>query len=181
MRDYSIKISVINISMRFSWTVHVVPVIEELGMYIFQKDFTISFISPKHQVISKMTAQSETISFDPCKVRFDLTLREAFQLTQVTSLQEYQLLLSRLPELRGHSYFFINILDQRARLVMTIITAEDQEITATFVLDHDALGIRHEELMQTGQEDGNYSLLPAMEQKIRRAMRQSQWQFFKLS
>jgi hypothetical protein len=128
-----------------------------------------------------MTAQLETISFDPCKVRFDLTLREAFELTQVTSLQEYQLLLRRLPELRGHSYFFINILDQRARLVMTIITAEDQEITATFVLDHDALGIRHEELMQTGKGDGNYSLLPAIEQKIRRAMSQSQRQFLKLS
>jgi hypothetical protein len=46
MRDYSIEISVINISIRFSLASPVVPVIEELGMYIFQKDFTISFISP---------------------------------------------------------------------------------------------------------------------------------------
>ncbi len=128
-----------------------------------------------------MNAQSEPISFDPCKVRFDLSLREAFKLTQVTSLEEYQLLLSRLPDLRGHSYFFINILNQRARLVLTIITAEDREITATFVLDHDALGIGHEELMQSGREDGNYSLLPEIEQKIIKAIRHSQWQFFKLS
>jgi hypothetical protein len=134
-------------------------------------------------MISKMTAQPETISFDPCKVRFDLTLREAFELTQVTSLQEYQLLRRRLPELRGHSYFFVNILDQRARLVMTIITAEDHEITATFVLDHDALGIGHEELLQAGYDDGNYALPADMKQKIRRAIRQSEskWQFFKLS
>jgi hypothetical protein len=46
MRDYSIEISVINISIRFSRTVPVAPVIEELSMYLFQKDFTISFISP---------------------------------------------------------------------------------------------------------------------------------------
>ena len=89
--------------------------------------------------------------------------------------------MSRLPELRGHSYFFINILDRRAKLVMTIITAEDREITATFVLDHDALGIGHEDLLQTGHEDGNYSLMPAVEQKIRKAMNQSECQFFKQS
>jgi hypothetical protein len=130
-----------------------------------------------------MTDQPETVSFDPCKVRFDLTLREAFELTQVTSLQEYKRLMCRLPELRGLSYFFINILDQRARLVMTIITAEDREITATFVLDHDTLGIGHEELLQAGHEDGNYALSREMEQKIRRAIGQSEskWQFFRLS
>lgn len=128
-----------------------------------------------------MTDQPETVTFDPCKVRFDLTLREAFELTQVTSLQEYQRLRRRLPELRGISYFFINILNQRARLVVTIITAEDHEVTATFVLDHNALGIGHEELLQAGREDGNYALLREMEQKIRRAMMQAQWQFFRLS
>jgi hypothetical protein len=57
---------------------------------------------------------------------------------------------------------------------MTIITAKDLEVTETFVLDHDALGIGHEDLLQTGYEDGNYSLMPAMEQKIRKAMNQSQ-------
>ena len=130
-----------------------------------------------------MTDQPETILFDPCKVRFDLSLREAFELTQVTSLQEYRRLMCRLPELRGLSYFFINILNKRARLVMTIITAEDHEITATFVLDHDTLGIDHEELLQAGHENGNYALSHEMEQKIRRAIRQSEskWQFFKLS
>jgi hypothetical protein len=154
---------------------------EEPERIIFQKELPFPLYPFKYQIMSKMTGQLESISFDPCKVRFDLTLREAFELTQVTSLQEYQLLLSRLPELRGHSYFFINILDRRARLVMTIITAEDQEITATFVLDHDTLGIGHEDLLQTGHEDGNYSLMPAMEQKIRKAMNQPQSQFFKLS
>ncbi len=128
-----------------------------------------------------MTDQPDTVSFDPCKVRFDLTLREAFELTQVTSLQEYQRLRCRLPELRGLSYIFINILNQRARLVMTIITAEDQEITATFVLDHNALGICHEELLKAGCDGGNYALSLEMEQKIRRAMKQTHWQFFKLS
>ncbi len=139
------------------------------------------YIPIKHQVISEMTDLPETVSFDPCKVRFDLTLREAFELTQVTSLQEYKRLIYRLPELRGLSYFFINILDQRARLVMTIITAEDHEITATFVLDHDTLGIGHEELLRAGHEDGNYALSREMEQTIRRALKQAQWQFFKLS
>ncbi len=148
---------------------------------IFQNDLPYPLYLFEHQIISKMTAQMETISFDPCKVRFDLTLSDAFKLTQVTSLQEYELLLSRLPDLRGHTYFFINILGRQARLVVTIITAEEDEVTATFVLDHDALGIGHEELMQTGQSDGNYSLLPTMEQKIRTAMKQSQWQFYKLS
>ncbi|MDM7912808.1 MAG: hypothetical protein QUS09_06895 [Methanotrichaceae archaeon] len=130
-----------------------------------------------------MTDQPETVLFDPCKVRFDLTLREAFELTQVTSLQEYRRLMCRLPELRGLSYFFVNVLNKRARLVMTTITAEDHEITATFVLDHDTLGICHEELLQAGHEDGNYALSREMEQKIRRALRQSEskWQFFKLS
>ncbi len=128
-----------------------------------------------------MSGQPETVLFDPCKVRFDLTLREAFSLTQVTSMQEYQLLINRLPQLRGNSYFFINILNCRARLVMTIITAEPQEITATFVLDHNALGINHDELLMAGDGDGNYSLSLEMEQKIRQAMKKAQWQFFKLS
>ncbi len=132
-------------------------------------------------MISKMTALPKPISFDPCKVRFDLSLREAFELTRVTSLQEYQLLIRRLPELRGHSYFFINILGKRARLVMTIITAEDHEITATFVLDHNALGISHDDLLQSGGIDGNYSLPAEMEQRIRKEMAQTQRQFFKLS
>jgi hypothetical protein len=131
-----------------------------------------------------MSVQPETVLFDPCKVRFDLTLREAFSLTQVTSMQEYRLLINRLPQLRGHSYFFINILNCRARLVMTIITAEPQEITATFVLDHSALGINHDELLMAGNAgngDGNYSLSLEMEKKIRQAMKKAQWQFFKLS
>ncbi len=64
---------------------------------------------------------------------------------------------------------------------MTIITAEDQEITATFVLDHNALGICHEELLKAGCDGGNYALSLEMQQKIRRAMKQTQWQFFKLS
>lgn len=128
-----------------------------------------------------MSGQPETVLFDPCKVRFDLTLREAFGLTQVTSMQEYQLLVNRLPQLRGNSYFFINILNCRARLVMTIITAEPQEITATFVLDHNALGMNHDELLMAGDGDGNYSLSLEMEHKIRQAMKKAQWQFFKLS
>lgn len=132
-------------------------------------------------MISRMTALPESISFDPCKVRFDLSLREAFELTRVTSLQDYQLLVRRLPELRGHSYLFINVLGQRARLVMTIITAEDMEITATFVLDHEALGISHEELLRAGIVDGNYAITAEMEQKIRKEMLQTRRQFFKLS
>lgn len=128
-----------------------------------------------------MSVQPETVLFDPCKVRFDLTLREAFSLTKVTSMQEYQRLINQLPQLRGHSYFFINILNCRARLVMTIITAEPQEVTATFVLDHSALGINHDELLMAGDGDGNYSLPLEMEQKIRQAMKKAQWQFFKLS
>jgi hypothetical protein len=116
--------------------------------------------------LSIMTCQEEHIEFDPGKVRFDLSLSDAFALTSVRSLQEFFALLKRLPKLCGQSYFFINILSQRARLIMTIITARDQEITATYELDPRPLGIAPEELMSVGREDGNYPVPPDLVRKI---------------
>jgi hypothetical protein len=126
-----------------------------------------------------MPALQERIAFDPGKVRFDLPLSEAFALTQVRSLREYYYLRHRLPELQGISYFFINVLDKKARLVITIITAEDQEITATFVLDHCALGIAHEELIQAGREDGNYPVPGELMRKIKNELQRPDRRFFK--
>jgi hypothetical protein len=126
-----------------------------------------------------MADLQERVTFDPGKVRFDLSLREAFALTQVRSLREYHYLRHRLPEMRGISYFFINVLDKRARLAITIITAEDQEITVTFVLDHCALGIAHEELMQVGWEDGNYPVPGELMRKIKNELLRPDRRFFK--
>lgn len=129
--------------------------------------------------MSDISAQPEKVLFDPCRVRFDLGLQEAFALTQVRSLQEYRLLEQRLRELRGASYFFLNVTGGRARLMITIITAGDLEATSTFALDHSALGIGEVDLMRAGQEDGNYPVSPELEMKIKHSLRQSDWRFFK--
>lgn len=122
----------------------------------------------------------EKILFDPCKVRLGLTLSEAFSLTQVKSIEDYRHLRQRLPEIRGISYFFINRLESRARLMVTIITAEGSEVTASFALDHDALGISHRELMDAACDmSGNYPLSSEIERKVRSAMGSEDWRFFK--
>ncbi|HUI40078.1 MAG TPA: hypothetical protein VLY86_04065 [Methanothrix sp.] len=72
-----------------------------------------------------ISAQPEKVLFDPGKVRFDLSLDEAFALTQVRSLKEDQLLRQRLQELRGISYFFLNISGAKTRLMITIIPQEN--------------------------------------------------------
>lgn len=123
----------------------------------------------------------EKILFDPCKVRLDLTPSEAFRLTAVRSLEDYRHLRQRLPEIRGISYFFINRLEDRARLMVTIITAEGHEVTASFALNHDALGISYRELMDAAcDKSGNYPLPPEMERKVRSAMGNEDWRFFKV-
>lgn len=129
--------------------------------------------------VSVISAQPEKVIFDPGKVRFDLSLDEAFALTQVRSLKEYQLLGQRLQELRGATYFFVNVAGKRTRLMITIITAGDQVATSTFVLDYSALGVDDEDLMQVGHDDGNYPVPLAIEKKIRRSMQQPEWRFFK--
>lgn len=121
----------------------------------------------------------QRITFDPEKARLDMPICEAFALTQVRSVQDFRRLKHRLPEMRGSSYFFINILAKRARLIITIITAEDQEITATYALDHNRLGIAHEDLFQAGREDGNYAVPRELISKIHNAMQHSDWRFFK--
>jgi hypothetical protein len=126
----------------------------------------------------------EEILFDPCKVRFDLTLPEAFRLTQVKSLDDFLRLKQMLPEIRGSSYFFINRLDGGARLMVTIIIAEGGEVTASFALNHDALGIGLHELTDaapgTGENIGNYPLPPEVERKVRCAMTKADRLFIKL-
>lgn len=129
--------------------------------------------------MSLIFAQPERVLFDSERVMFDLSLDEAFALTQVRSLKDYQLLGQRLEELRGASYFFINIAERRTRLMITIITAGDLAATSTFVLDHSALDMDEDDLMQVGHEDGNYPVPSAMEMKIRHAMQQPDWRFFK--
>ena len=120
-----------------------------------------------------MTPSEDLISFDLEKVRFDLSLPEAFALTSVRSLDEYLRLKENLPYLRGQSYFFVNILGQRAKLFLTIIIAEEQEITATKELDTATLGISHEELLSAGGEDGNHPVPPHTAEKIRLATRRA--------
>jgi hypothetical protein len=129
--------------------------------------------------MSAISAQPEKVHFDPGKVRFDLSLDEAFALTQVRSMKEYQLLRQRLQELRGVSYFFLNIAGGRARLMITIITAGDLVATSTFVLDHSALGMDDKDLVLASHEDGNYPVPYDIERKIRRSVQQPEWRFFK--
>jgi hypothetical protein len=126
-----------------------------------------------------MTGPTQRIVFDPEKAKLDMPINEAFALTQVRSLQDFQRLVNKLPEMRGSSYFFINILSKKARLIITIITAEDQEITATYALDHNLLEIAQDELMRAGGEDGNYAVPADLMRKIHSALHHPDWQFFK--
>jgi hypothetical protein len=129
--------------------------------------------------MSVISAQPKKVLFDPAKVRFDLSLDEAFALTQVRTLKEYQLLRQRLQELRGVSYFFLNIAGAKTRLMITIITAGDLVATSTFVLDHSALGMDDKDLILASHEDGNYPVPSDIEREIRRSMQQPEWRFFK--
>jgi len=126
-----------------------------------------------------MTSPMQRIVFDPEKAKLDMPINEAFALTQVRSVQDYQRLMNELPEMRGSSYFFINILGRKASLIITIITAEDQEITATYALDHNLLGIAHDELMRAGGKDGNYAVPADLMRKIHGALHHPDWRFFK--
>ncbi len=127
-----------------------------------------------------MHSSEKRIRFDPCKVRFDLPLSEAFRLTQVRSFEDYMRLRLSLPTLRGQSYSFVNRLGDSARLMVTIIVADSREVTASFTLDHKALGIDYDELIGTaGLASGNYPLSPRVEEKVRKAIMQPDWRFFK--
>ncbi len=122
----------------------------------------------------------EKILFDPKKVKFDMPLLEAFRLTQVRSLEDYRSLRGNLADLRGISYFFINCLEGKAKLMITIITAEKDEVTASYALDYDLLGISYEDLMNAiCGESGNYPLSHEMEQKLMEALENDRWRFFK--
>jgi hypothetical protein len=68
-------------------------------------------------------------------------------------------LLERLPEIRGQSYLFVNILGQRARLIMIVITAEEQEITATYEIDPPPTGNRQQRSLL--RRAGQRKLFPA--------------------
>ncbi len=114
-----------------------------------------------------MQMKRNDTAFDPDKVRFDLSLSDAFALTRVCSLQEFSTLQERLRLLRGQSYFFVNILKGKPRLIMTIITAEEQEITATYELEISSLGICPEELVSENRMDGNYPLPAVLIKKIK--------------
>ncbi|HWQ18471.1 MAG TPA: hypothetical protein VN455_01750 [Methanotrichaceae archaeon] len=114
--------------------------------------------------------------FDLSKARFDLSLDEAFSLTEVRSLDGYQRLKKRLPELRGSSYFFINVLDGVARLMMTVIVADGQTVTTSMVLDHQSLGISYDQLMTAARRfgdprNGNFPLSEEIELKLKSGMK----------
>ncbi|MDD1738188.1 MAG: hypothetical protein LUQ02_01235 [Methanothrix sp.] len=117
-----------------------------------------------------MTSSEDRIFFDPEKVRFDLSLKDAFALTSVRSLGEFLSLKESLPHLRGQSYFFVNILGSHSRLILTIITAEEQETIATYELDPCPLGIAPGELISAGSGSGNFPLPPHLVGKIKRAI-----------
>ena len=117
-----------------------------------------------------MTSSEDRIFFDPEKVRFDLSLQDAFALTSVRSLGEFLSLKESLPHLRGQSYFFVNILGSHARLILTIITAQEQETTATYELDPCPLGIAPGELISAGSGSGNFPLPTHLVGKIKRAI-----------
>jgi len=116
--------------------------------------------------------QSQRTLFDLSKARFDLSIDEAFSLTEVRSLDGYQRLKKRLPELRGSSYFFINVLDGVARLMMTVIVADGQAVTTSIVLDHQSLGISYDQLMMAirrsgDPRNGNFPISKEIELKLK--------------
>lgn len=135
------------------------------------------FIGPKE---IGMPSLKEKIEFDPGKAIFGLSPAETFALTSVRSLEEYAALQEHLPYMRGQSFFFVNILREKARLIMTVITVEDEEITATYELDPEPLSISPEELLQAGQGSGNHPLPAHLESRIRMAMRFPGCHFFKV-
>jgi hypothetical protein len=124
--------------------------------------------------------QPERIPFDPGKARLDLTLQEAFDLTSVRSTDDYRLLSKNLSEMQGTTYFFVNVLEKRARLMATVIVAEGREVTSSYVLDHHPLGMDDDLLLFSGRESGNYPLSLQMRQKIRLALSDEEWRFFKI-
>ncbi len=122
----------------------------------------------------------EKIIFDPKLARLDLPLMEAFRLTHVRSIDDYRLLSSNLNDLRGVSYFFINYLNGKARLMITVIAASGNEVTYTSALKHNLLGISDDDLMNAiSGESGNYELSFEIEQKLRIALEDDGWNFFK--
>ena len=129
---------------------------------------------------AEMPPPKEQIEFDPGKAIFGLCPADMFALTSVRSIEEYIALQEHLPQMRGQSYFFVNILKEKASLIMTIITAEEEEITATYELDPEPLSISQEELMQAGQGCGNHPLPPNLENRIKMAMKCPGSHFFKV-
>ena len=120
-----------------------------------------------------MTPSEDLIFLDPEKVRFNLSLPEAFALTSVRSPEDYHRLKESLPCLRGQSYLFVNILESHARLILTIITAEEQETTATYDIDPRPLGIDPLDLTSAGGSSGNHPLPHNLKEKIRRVIKSS--------
>ena len=118
-----------------------------------------------------MTSPENLVVIDPEKVRFDLSLPEAFALTSVQSQEEYHRLQESLPRLRGQSYLFVNILDRRARLILTIITADERETTATYEIDPQPLGIDPVDFITAGRGSGNHPLPYHLEERIRREIK----------
>lgn len=118
-------------------------------------------------------------SFDPAKVRFDISLDDALSLTAVRSKEDFSRLLKRLPELRGLSYVFVNVALDIHRLVLTTIVGEGDIVTWSVVLDHRALGVNDEMLKravkETGliQESGCYPISREIEERLRAAFGRS--------
>ncbi len=64
--------------------------------------------------------------------------------------------------------------------MITVITAEKDEVTASFALDHDLLGIHYGDMTTAIRgESGNYPLPHEMEQKLKDALKRDDWRFFK--
>ena len=119
-----------------------------------------------------MIRLTDEICLDPRKARFDLTLEEAFRLTEVRSIEDFERLKKRLPEIRGHYYFFINLLSGRRTLMVTVIMAEKDTVTDTFPLDPEFMGISSQEIAwaHIDASDGNYPLPLEIEEKVKVAL-----------
>jgi hypothetical protein len=117
-------------------------------------------------------AHESDVQIDPSRTLFGITLDEAFDLTEVRSIDSYERLKKSLPDLRGASYFFVNVLDRTARLMATVIVADEWAVTTSFALDHQAMGIDYEDLVEAacnggGIKSGNYPISEKIERKIK--------------
>ncbi|HOT06554.1 MAG: hypothetical protein A4E45_02034 [Methanosaeta sp. PtaB.Bin039] len=111
--------------------------------------------------------------------RLDLEIGPAgFGLTRVTTLEEYSRLKRCLPHLIGRCFLFINIVEGSCRLVLTVVTGTEKEVTASHSLHLGRLGISEVELYSAALPgetfapiSGNFPLSSDLANRIRSKMK----------